>query len=57
MFLEKIRSILSTRNSKQKNIEILDKSISNAKLRLNKIKNKISMILHEQGNLLNNNNK
>lgn len=40
-FLKKIKSILNTRNRRVNNIEILNKSINNAKLRLNEIRKEI----------------
>jgi len=40
-FLKKIRSILNTRNRRANNIEILNKSINNAKLKLNEIRKEI----------------
>jgi len=41
-FLEKIRSIINTRNRQKENIEILNKSINNAKLGLNEIRKEIT---------------
>ena len=40
-FLEKIKIIINTKNRQKENIEILNKSISNSKLRLNKIRKEI----------------